>query len=146
MCVSGIVMCIVVHNIYYFLFMFWLFFLSSRRRHTRCALVTGVQTCALPIFVPGVEFLLRLVRDFEEVAEERRGVRNLDKADTGDARATPPYLALDGGRALNPCLLIQVTFMPSRAPFEGDMNDMTGAGQLGRHEPDRKRTRLNSRH
>src|SRR3546814_17355988 len=26
-----------------------LFFCSSRRRHTRCALVTGVQTCALPI-------------------------------------------------------------------------------------------------
>src|SRR3546814_10644330 len=27
-----------------------LFFFSSRRRHTRCALVTGVQTCALPIY------------------------------------------------------------------------------------------------
>src|SRR3546814_12115642 len=27
------------------------FFFSSRRRHTRCALVTGVQTCALPIYV-----------------------------------------------------------------------------------------------
>src|SRR3546814_20370794 len=31
-----------------------LFFFSSRRRHTRCALVTGVQTCALPIFLRGV--------------------------------------------------------------------------------------------
>src|SRR3546814_6670296 len=35
------------------------FFFSSKRRHTRCALVTGVQTCALPIFqyrtlVPGL--------------------------------------------------------------------------------------------
>src|SRR3546814_17915817 len=30
-----------------------MFFYSSRRRHTRCALVTGVQTCALPI----LEFL-----------------------------------------------------------------------------------------
>src|SRR3546814_11994058 len=29
-------------------FLFFFFF-SSRRRHTRCALVTGVQTCALPI-------------------------------------------------------------------------------------------------
>src|SRR3546814_6270549 len=29
---------------------FCIFFFSSRRRHTRCALVTGVQTCALPIF------------------------------------------------------------------------------------------------
>src|SRR3546814_5254471 len=28
---------------------FYVFFFSSRRRHTRCALVTGVQTCALPI-------------------------------------------------------------------------------------------------
>src|SRR3546814_780635 len=28
----------------------FVFFFSSRRRHTRCALVTGVQTCALPIF------------------------------------------------------------------------------------------------
>src|SRR3546814_20573458 len=30
--------------------MYFLFFFSSRRRHTSCALVTGVQTCALPIF------------------------------------------------------------------------------------------------
>src|SRR3546814_2238899 len=32
-------------------------FFSSRRRHTRCALVTGVQTCALPIstVVPELE-------------------------------------------------------------------------------------------
>src|SRR3546814_1269550 len=28
------------------------FLFSSRRRHTRCALVTGVQTCALPICIP----------------------------------------------------------------------------------------------
>src|SRR3546814_15031073 len=31
--------------------MSFLFFFSSRRRHTRCALVTGVQTCALPISI-----------------------------------------------------------------------------------------------
>src|SRR3546814_5081572 len=33
------------------------FFFSSRRRHTICALVTGVQTCALPIYLAalGVE-------------------------------------------------------------------------------------------
>src|SRR3546814_2718879 len=29
-----------------------LFFFSSRRRHTSCALVTGVQTCARPIYPP----------------------------------------------------------------------------------------------
>src|SRR3546814_19528452 len=33
-----------------FAFLLFCFFFSSRRRHTRCALVTGVQTCALPIF------------------------------------------------------------------------------------------------
>src|SRR3546814_9210491 len=49
----------------------WLLF-SSRRRHTRCALVTGVQTCALPIlFAEWLEAhfpdrkakVLKLVRD-----------------------------------------------------------------------------------
>src|SRR3546814_6580583 len=38
----------------------YFFFFSSRRRHTRCALVTGVQTCALPIFLdPAVLMLWR---------------------------------------------------------------------------------------
>src|SRR3546814_8598792 len=37
----------------------FVFFFSSRRRHTRCALVTGVQTCALPI--------LHLTGDFHAV-------------------------------------------------------------------------------
>src|SRR3546814_6941938 len=33
------------------------FFFSSRRRHTRCALVTGVHTCALPIYALGPEIV-----------------------------------------------------------------------------------------
>src|SRR3546814_9495418 len=37
------------------LFDLFVFFFSSRRRHTRCALVTGVQTCALPISMRGIE-------------------------------------------------------------------------------------------
>src|SRR3546814_1597460 len=37
------------------------FFFSSRRRHTRCALVTGVQTCALPISRIGA-FMARSTR------------------------------------------------------------------------------------
>src|SRR3546814_5875806 len=36
------------------------FFFSSRRRHTRCALVTGVQTCALPISKEGQELVQKL--------------------------------------------------------------------------------------
>src|SRR3546814_9009024 len=57
------------------------FFFSSRRRHTRCALVTGVQTCALPIyseatgltdrflyiFPAELEFTLRVRRVFSPV-------------------------------------------------------------------------------
>src|SRR3546814_10062095 len=45
-----------LYNVWYFCFCCFFncwyglaFFFSSRRRHTRCALVTGVQTCALPI-------------------------------------------------------------------------------------------------
>src|SRR3546814_7802 len=37
-----------------------IFFFSSRRRHTRCALVTGVQTCSLPIYRHGRAFALLL--------------------------------------------------------------------------------------
>src|SRR3546814_2169530 len=47
------VLCYVVDGDVVFLWsilVFDYFFFSSRRRHTRCALVTGVQTCALPIF------------------------------------------------------------------------------------------------
>src|SRR3546814_8432457 len=40
---------VIMLYLFYLLF-FFLFFFSSRRRHTRCALVTGVQTCALPIY------------------------------------------------------------------------------------------------
>src|SRR3546814_8366002 len=43
---------------------FLLFFFSSRRRHTRCALVTGVQTCALPI--------CEQIADAQPVAVEQR--------------------------------------------------------------------------
>src|SRR3546814_8207094 len=41
----GVIRCY-IHSVLF------VFFFSSRRRHTRCALVTGVQTCALPICWP----------------------------------------------------------------------------------------------
>src|SRR3546814_18846197 len=45
---------------------YYMFFFSSRRRHTRCALVTGVQTCALPIFIwpMRIERQLKLLRRY----------------------------------------------------------------------------------
>src|SRR3546814_6046811 len=60
----------------YFLFSF---FFSSRRRHTRCALVTGVQTCALPICLAAKlgeghrDRLLRIVPGFEVAVGVARG-------------------------------------------------------------------------
>src|SRR3546814_4046507 len=43
------------------------FFFSSRRRHTRCALVTGVQTCALPISIIAGVFFWSLRRGGERL-------------------------------------------------------------------------------
>src|SRR3546814_8682467 len=40
-------------------------FFSSRRRHTSCALVTGVQTCALPIYAPKWQFAIRADWEFQ---------------------------------------------------------------------------------
>src|SRR3546814_20639422 len=49
----------------------FVFFFSSRRRHTSCALVTGVQTCALPISGPD---LLRQVPAARSPAKRRRSL------------------------------------------------------------------------
>src|SRR3546814_1514845 len=43
------VFCCLILDVLCRCFVLYYFFFSSRRRHTRCALVTGVQTCALPI-------------------------------------------------------------------------------------------------
>src|SRR3546814_4351269 len=50
----------------------FVFFFSSRRRHTRCALVTGVQTCALPILKKAdiFEFYRRLAEQNPEPETE----------------------------------------------------------------------------
>src|SRR3546814_17829579 len=46
------------------------FVFSSRRRHTRCALVTGVQTCALPIS-EGAQVMINGFGDAAEIEKER---------------------------------------------------------------------------
>src|SRR3546814_9975733 len=71
------------------LLQFLFFFFSSRRRHTRCALVTGVQTCALPISRDGLtldpEALARElgVPVVPTVAVRRRGIDDLKQALAG---------------------------------------------------------------
>src|SRR3546814_2653139 len=57
-----------------------MFFFSSRRRHTRCALVTGVQTCALPISVEdgqqvqGGDVLARVTREASKTRDITGGL------------------------------------------------------------------------
>src|SRR3546814_7300705 len=56
------------------------FFFSSRRRHTRCALVTGVQTCALPISLVAerdLEKALSLLLTVEKTVVEGAGAAGL---------------------------------------------------------------------
>src|SRR3546814_4983644 len=50
------------------------FFFSSRRRHTRCALVTGVQTCALPISALAQDVV------FKPIVEARLRYETVDQA------------------------------------------------------------------
>src|SRR3546814_10227563 len=79
----------------------WLFFFSSRRRHTRCALVTGVQTCALPIFARRRRAVGRPARVCD-ANEARRGVaaKFLDEiAELTLGAATDQLAALDRAHA-----------------------------------------------
>src|SRR3546814_9069112 len=60
-------MCIYVHLAVVILydvgvFLLFFFFFSSRRRHTICALVTGVQTCALPILSSAIATFVAEIR------------------------------------------------------------------------------------
>src|SRR3546814_2517695 len=65
---------------YYLLYMvFFFFFFSSRRRHTRCALVTGVQTCALPILVSSNDnpvYTAEIAQEYENIREIHARERN----------------------------------------------------------------------
>src|SRR3546814_2309754 len=121
-----------------------LFVFSSRRRHTRCALVTGVQTCALPITAAD-----RLDRDADctrtgglDVGIERK----IDRA----ARAVRPATeakAVYGSR-------LAAIVDTGKAAAAADRLDQhrVRAGpacddiRLLRERKDRKSTRLNSSH
>src|SRR3546814_2478062 len=55
------------------------FFFASRRRHTRCALVTGVQTCALPICCEEAPHVL-IFEICETIAVERTAIWLVEQA------------------------------------------------------------------
>src|SRR3546814_7640233 len=93
-----------------------MFFFSSRRRHTRCALVTGVQTCALPISY--IDIVSGKGRDIEPAA-----LSSLDAARPAVPVATPD---------LRPSVSIPVTVHPieESAPARLPTAPVTDSAQL----------------
>src|SRR3546814_19456059 len=63
-------------------------FFSSRRRHTRCALVTGVQTCALPIYDPRnyAQNILTAARTLEQINNQISMLQNQATSLANEAR------------------------------------------------------------
>src|SRR3546814_1073892 len=81
------------------------FFFSSRRRHTRCALVTGVQTCALPIcsaYARSPELLACQILFVADPHDIRQSVLQCQPARTGGAICQPCARERPGVRRL-PC-------------------------------------------
>src|SRR3546814_12772570 len=77
------------------------FFFSSRRRHTRCALVTGVQTCALPIFpFPGSS------RATDPPASGKRNI---------EARGAFGFIGIDAGGVAEEELQDVIFLVPEKA-------------------------------
>src|SRR3546814_1271482 len=106
------------------------FFFSSRRRHTRCALVTGVQTCALPIsradpYGPGACGDMR-DDDGRGGAGDSGHIMVLGHPEA----AVSPVFGMGG----------EATGIVARAARVG------GLGDADEIEEDRKSTRLNSSH
>src|SRR3546814_17568837 len=107
------------------------FFFSSRRRHTRCALVTGVQTCALPICDrpalplpdgPGPA-LARMGQAWPardgRLALPAREIRPPMGAGTGHPAGAPAHAAGVGPLTLH---VVQANLLPAperRAPAQG---------------------------
>src|SRR3546814_4948466 len=118
--------------------MFWYiccFFFSRRRRHTRCALVTGVQTCALPIWL-ALEPAANLGRVDTRGADEGAALGDLDDAAVHAGFDT----ALDDeGIAIGDLDALQLDIA---ADDELAALGLHGLGTLA----DRKSTRLNSSH
>src|SRR3546814_4649479 len=121
------------------------FVLSSRRRHTIGALVTGVQTCALPIWI-------KFGRDHRPAFADRRG--KAIGAHAGEMLSVLIGLAYVGGAAEHPCggaAGIGIGCVENGRPLMDRRDDrlvgiLIDIAALDDGILDRKSTRLNSSH
>src|SRR3546814_1671178 len=116
-----------------------MFFFSSRRRHTRCALVTGVQTCALPISGSSLQ---RTLGVGEAARKAVAGIDGIEKAfvTVGDAQEAGRG-AQQAGEVRRGALTLKLGPRGER-DGQGDIENAVRA----RLVQDRKSTRLNSSH
>src|SRR3546814_7948460 len=136
--------------------MCWCFFFSSRRRHTRCALVTGVQTCALPILDETYVKVRGKWTYLYRVVDKRGDTIDFYLSPTRSAKAAKRFL----GKALRGLKHWEkpATLNTDKAPSYGAaITELKREGKLDRETAhrqvkylnnviDRKSTRLNSSH
>src|SRR3546814_5240390 len=122
---------------------FLCFFFSSRRRHTRCALVTGVQTCALPIYAAFAQLDARLS---DQLTMSIGGRYTNEQRELTDGTT---FTTLADGTVLGPIQGVLASMKALNLPTITQNKDFTGTFSLS-WEPstnrDRKSTRLNSSH
>src|SRR3546814_4212357 len=118
------------------------FFFSSRRRHTRCALVTGVQTCALPIFRAKAVGRFRKRAQIDVIFLEKASIAEYDCLVVDDADDAFAHGLVDPRWLYErePAIL-------SRLDDRRRQRMLAAALEAGGDsEQDRKSTRLNSSH
>src|SRR3546814_6016862 len=114
------------------------FFFSSRRRHTRCALVTGVQTCALPICFRNADLP---ANPFDNATGQ---------ADQAKTTNSASGVAVTADYAFNENIGAKLIFSDRHSEYEAGLDDdslfanFITFPEVG--QADRKSTRLNSSH
>src|SRR3546814_6159799 len=112
----------------------YVFFFSSRRRHTRCALVTGVQTCALPISPQfSNRIICRMDKDTATFGNPFHADAHAEPSGREQRQPVSPFGYAAGVAAVVP---------PRQLNSMADMLPVDTEGAIG----DRKSTRLNSSH
>src|SRR3546814_21081487 len=111
----------------------WFVFFSSRRRHTRCALVTGVQTCALPILskrnylLAGVAVIVLVLGVWWFAGSGTAPEPSLQPAEAG--KAAPGILTVDRKQAAQ----LGIRLVPAIAAIEAPIAVLTAVRQPPAH-------------